>query len=126
MLRRLKKRAKAPTVIEYRGESVKAIKRAFRYVAKGAKLAHVTPHVLKHTAVSWALRVASPWVVSGMTATSVRTLQSVYGKHMVEDQKAAAEAVSRSGNTRNSRAKLAKRKATTKRRRATKKAARRG
>lgn len=114
-LRRQRKRSTCSHVIAYKGKPVASIKRAFRETAKAAKLPHVTPHVLKHTAVSWALRVASPWVVSGMTATSVRTLQAVYGKHMVEDLKAAAEAMAR-----NSRAIPPKPEATKKRRRAKK------
>jgi integrase len=97
-LRRLSRRAKAQTVIEFNGKPVVNIRRSFRTVAAAAKLPHVTPHVLKHTAVSWALRVASPWIVSGMTATSVSTLQAVYGKHMMEDVKAAAEAMARPVN----------------------------
>lgn len=104
-LKRLQKRATSDHVIVYNGQPIASIKRAFKDTAKAAKLAHVTPHVLKHTAVSWALRVASPWVVSGMTATSVRTLQNVYGKHMMEDQRAAVEEMAR-----NSRAKPAQRK----------------
>lgn len=115
-LRRLRKRSTCSHVIAWKGRPVASIKRAFREVAKAAKLPHVTPHVLKHTAVSWALRVASPWIVSGMTATSVRTLQAVYGKHMIEDLKVAAEAMAR-----NSRAIPPKPEATTTRRRAKKK-----
>lgn len=109
-LKPLAKRAKCPNVVEFRGKPVKGIKRAFKSIATLAGLAHVTPHVLKHTFVSQALKVASPWTVSGMTATSIRTLQAVYGKHMVEDQKAAAEAMSRL--TRKSRAKKTTKKAT--------------
>ena len=105
----LRKRASGDHVIQYRGKPIASIKRGFREVAKAANLAHITPHVLKHTFVSEALKVASPWVVSGMTATSIRTLQAVYGKHMVEDQKAAAEAM-----TRNSRAKTTGKKKATK------------
>lgn len=111
-LRRLQKRAKGANVVEFRGKPVRGIKRAFKSVAKLANLPHVTPHVLKHTFVSQALKVASPWTVSGMTATSIRTLQAVYGKHMVEDQKAAAEAMTRL--TRNSRAKTTRKKKATK------------
>jgi integrase len=121
-LRRLHKRQPGDRVIQYHNarkdgversrRPVKGIRRAFREVAKEAKLPHVTPHILKHTAVSWALRVASPWVVSGMTATSVKTLQSVYGKHMADDLKAAAEAVARSGITRKPRANPQNKKAT--------------
>lgn len=107
-LKRLRQRTKGTHVVQFRGEPVESIKRAFRYVAKAAKMPHVTPHVLKHTFVSQALQVASPWVVSGMTATSIRTLQAVYGKHMVEDQKKAAEAMAQL--TRKSRAKTGRRK----------------
>lgn len=114
-LRRLHKRAKSDHVITYNGEPIASIRRAFRDTAKAAKLAHVTPHVLKHTAVSWALRVASPWVVSGMTATSVRTLQNVYGKHLVEDQRVAVEKMAR-----NERANPVKKPATRKRKNAKK------
>jgi integrase len=103
----LRKRTKGTNVVQFRGEPVESIKRAFAYVADKAKLPHVTPHVLKHTFVSQALQVASPWVVSGMTATSIRTLQAVYGKHMVEDQKKAAEAMAHL--TRKSRAKTSSR-----------------
>jgi integrase len=121
-LRRLSKRATCKTVIAYKGKAVESIKRAFRQTANEAKMPHVTPHVLKHTAVSWALRVASPWIVSGMTATSVRTLQAVYGKHMLEDVKAAAEAMALSGIvTRNSRANSSETRKTKKRRYAKKK-----
>lgn len=109
-LKSVKKRSTGETVIEYRGKPVAAIKRAFKSVAKLANLSHVTPHVLKHTFVSQALKVASPWTVSGMTATSIRTLQAVYGKHMVEDQKKAAEAMARL--TRKSRAKRPAKQAT--------------
>lgn len=106
-LRALRKRTDGTHIIEYNGRPVASIKRSWREVATAAKLPKVTPHVLKHTAVSWALRVASLWTVSGMTATSVRTLQNVYGKHLVEDQRAAVEEM-----TRKSRANPTKEKAT--------------
>lgn len=120
-LRRLHARSNCAHVIAWKGKPVASIKRAFRETAKAANLPHVTPHVLKHTAVSWALRVASPWVVSGMTATSVRTLQTVYGKHMVDDLKAAAEAVARAGNTRKEHAKTPAKRVAQPRRRVVKK-----
>lgn len=104
-LRAQQKVAVSANVIEWDGRPIKSIKRSFRLAAAEAKQPHVTPHILKHTAVSWALRVASPWVVSGMTATSVRTLQKVYGKHMVGDLRQAAEAVAVDWNTRKRRAK---------------------
>jgi integrase len=120
-LRRLHKRSTSTHVFTWKGKPVASIRRAFRETAKAAKMPHVTPHVLKHTAVSWALRVASPWVVSGMTATSVRTLQAVYGKHMMDDLKVAAEAMAR-----NLRAIPPKPEATKKRRHAKKRAVNKG
>lgn len=106
-LKRLRQRTKGTHVVQFRGKPRRSIKRAFAYIADKAGMPHVTPHVLKHTFVSQALQVASPWVVSGMTATSIRTLQAVYGKHMVEDQKKAAEAMAQL--TRKSRAKTDRR-----------------
>jgi integrase len=111
-LRRLRKRQTGDHVIQYHnarnsdGErrttrSVKGVRRAFRNTVDRAneilkkagekKLPHVTPHVLKHTAASLALPLVSAWIVSGMMATSMRTLQKVYGKHMMSDLKAGAE-----------------------------------
>lgn len=118
-LRHQREKATAPTVIAFNGKPVASVRRAFRLVAARAKL-KLTPHTLKHTAVSLALPVVAPWIVSGMTATSMRTLQRVYGKHMMSDLKAGAEALARGANTRNSRANLPKPKATKKARRAKK------
>jgi integrase len=111
-LRRLRKRQEGDNVIQYhnarndKGERkttrpIKSVKRAFANTVAEAnailkkagekKLPHVTPHVLKHTAASLALPLVSAWIVSGMMATSMRTLQKVYGKHMMSDLKAGAE-----------------------------------
>lgn len=99
-LRRLRRTATGKHVVQFNGKPIASIRRAFRLVAKAAGVPHATPHTLKHTAVTWALRVASPWIVSGMTATSMRTLSSVYGKHLQTDLRAAAEAVAHSSDTR--------------------------
>lgn len=121
-LRRIRKRQQGEHVIQYNNarredrratasvRPVASIKRAFREAVAAAGIEiRVTPHTLKHTAVTWALRVASPWIVSGQTATSIRTLQRVYGKHMADDLRTAAEAVARSGMvTRKTRAKTKK------------------
>lgn len=127
-LRRIRKRQAGDHVIEYSNSRrddrrskattrpIASIKRAFALAVEAAGIkTRVTPHTLKHTAVTWALRVVSPWIVSGQTATSIRTLQRVYGKHMADDLRAAAEAVARSGMaTRKPRAKTKRKKATKK------------
>lgn len=103
-LRRWRKVAQTGHVIERDGRALKSIKRAFKLTAAESGLPWATPHVLKHTAATMALRVASPWVVSGMTATSIRTLQRVYGKHMIGDLKKAVEDMARASVARKPRA----------------------
>lgn len=90
-LRRARRKAKTGYVIEWRGQPVKSVKKAFRGLAKATKLPWLTPHILKHTFVTWALARVDAWTVQGITATSARTLQSVYGKHMPGNMRAAAE-----------------------------------
>lgn len=125
-LRHLQRTAAHEHVITYNSKPIKNPRRAFRLIAKAAGAPGVTPHILKHTAATLMLRVASAWVVSGQLATSMRTLQNVYGKHMVEDQRTAAEAVAMSGIARKVRAKEPKQKATKKRANAKKKRAVKG
>jgi integrase len=55
-LRAAKNRATTDHVIEYGGESVAAIKTGFRAACQRAGLARVTPHALRHTAVSWMIQ----------------------------------------------------------------------
>jgi integrase len=84
---------KGDYVVMHRGDRLKSIKKAFAAVCKRAKLKGVTPHTLKHTCITWMLRGGVPvWQVSGLTATSVATITKVYGKHVQEDLKAAANA----------------------------------
>lgn len=103
-LSHLKPLSKCSHVIAIGSKRVRVIRRAFETVAKRAGLEWITPHVLKHTAITWGLRVATPWTVSGMTATSLRTLEQVYGKHLVEDQREAAAAISHNRGMRKPRA----------------------
>lgn len=62
------------------------VRRAFEQFVKtacGGKYAWVTPHVLKHTAVSLRLMAGvSVWEVAQMTATTTKTIEQVYG-HLV-------------------------------------------
>lgn len=88
--------AKGPqmAVIRYKGRSITRQQRGWDAVVKAAGLgADVTPHVLKHSAATWLLRDGMDlWDVSGLTSTSTKTLESVYGHHMPEFQKATARA----------------------------------
>lgn len=88
--------------VEYQGARVGDIKRGFANAVKTAKLEKVTPHTLKHTAITWALQGgADKWQVSGYFATSVETIEKVYGHHApdhMESAKNAMDGVSRTGN----------------------------
>ncbi len=66
--------------------------------AKGISidLSKVTPHTLKHTAITWALqRGAKSWDVAGMFSTSIQTIESVYGHHSPDWQSSAVDAMSK-------------------------------
>jgi len=85
--------SKKQFVIGSKTEPMNGIWVAFRTACKLAKLEDVTPHTLKHTMITWGLAKASPWDVSGLTATSVATLTTIYGKHMKGHLKQAAAAL---------------------------------
>lgn len=71
--------------------------RGWDAVVKAAGLgADVTPHVLKHSCATMLLRDGVDlWDVSGLTSTSTKTLESVYGHHSPEFQKSSAKAFRR-------------------------------
>ena len=80
--------------VEYQGGHVGDIKRAFPKAVKAAGLTDVTPHTLKHTAITWALqRGASVWDAAGFFATSAETIQSVYGHHSPDHQASVLRAI---------------------------------
>ena len=84
-------------VIRYKGRPITRQQRGWDAVVKAAGLgADVTPHVLKHSAATWLLRAGMDlWDVAGLTSTSTKTLETVYGHHSPEFQKATAQAFRR-------------------------------
>lgn len=85
-----------PNVISFRGEPLADIKKGFGEAVRRAGLEDVTPHTLKHTAVTWAF-------IEGMTmeqavdyfATSRETLERVYRSYSPHAQKEAAAIMDR-------------------------------
>jgi integrase len=69
-------------VIEIKGKAVGSIKHSFATACTNAKLKDVTPHILKHTCITWLLQRGVPdWEVAGWTETSVETIRRTYGHH---------------------------------------------
>lgn len=82
--------------VEYQGARVGDVKRAFGNAVNDAKLTGVTPHTLKHTAITWALmNGATVWDCAGYFSTSAETIQKVYGHHASDYMESALGAVER-------------------------------
>jgi integrase len=81
-------------VIEWAGSPVARIKHAFHDAAIRAGLTGVTPHVLRHTVVTWQLQAGVPvWEVAGFVGMDADTVQQVYGHHHAEHTRRAARAL---------------------------------
>lgn len=84
--------------VEYQGGPVGDVKRAFRKAAAEAGLDGVTPHTLKHTAITWAMQAGvDKWQAAGFFSTSAETIENVYGHHSPEFMESAKSAIERRG-----------------------------
>lgn len=79
-------------VIEYKGKSVKDIKRSFATTAKNAKLSDMHPHVLRHTAAVWMAEGGVPMseIAQYLGHSSTRVTERVYARYSPEYLKKAA------------------------------------
>lgn len=76
----------------YEGARVAKLRRSFPQAVKRAGLSGVTPHTLRHTAVTWAMQRGVPiWEVAGYFGMTVDMIQRVYGHHHPDFQRRAAE-----------------------------------
>lgn len=83
-LRRWKaRRPEAQHIVEWRGEPVRDVKKGFAATRKAAGLdERVTPHSLRHTAISWAMQSgADRWEVAGYFGVTMQMIEEVYGHH---------------------------------------------
>ena len=84
------------SVIEFEGRPIKSIRKAFAKVAEAANLVGVTPHALRHTAVTWAMQNgADPYDTADFFGMTFDILQRVYGHHHPDHQKGVGEALTR-------------------------------
>jgi integrase len=84
-------------VVQHGDAAIASISRGFMFTAKRAGLANVTPHVLRHTAVTWMVQAGVPISeVAGYAAMSQGMVERVYGHHSPDHMKKAVAALSRS------------------------------
>ena len=104
-------------LIEFDREACQSIKKAFAQVvadadkqaaAAAAKLGvapppalrDVTPHVLRHTAVTWSMQAgADAWKIGGFVGMSERMIQQTYGHHHPDHHGGVGELLARAGRT---------------------------
>jgi integrase len=82
-------------VIEYESRPVQKLRRSWRSACGAAELgADVTPHTLRHTAVTWRLqRGVKIWEVAGYVGMSEKMVRDNYGHHSPDHLKAARDAI---------------------------------
>lgn len=78
--------------VEYQGAMCGDIKTAWGTIADS--LPDVTPHTLRHTAITWAMqRGARVWDVAGYFGVSVEMIEKTYGHQHPDHQSSAREAM---------------------------------
>lgn len=89
-------------IVRWYGKPIAKEKRAWALTVSAARMGdEVTPHVLKHTCITWLLREPDKdrklelWDISGLTGTSIKTIESTYGHQDADYQRAAAGAFAR-------------------------------
>ena len=85
-------------LIEWQGQSVKRINKAFRSVRKAAGLGpEVTPHTLRHTAITWQAQLGVPaHEICGFFGITMEVFERVYGHHHPDYQANAVNALNKS------------------------------
>lgn len=80
-------------IVEWEGAAVKRVSKAFARLAKECGLA-VTPHTLRHTAVTWAMQNgADPVEARGFFGLTEKTMNDVYLHHHPDHQGSVTRAI---------------------------------
>jgi integrase len=84
-------------VIERAGRAIGSIKHGFANACARAGLSDdVTPHTLRHTAITWMLQADVPiWDVANFTGMTVAMVEGTYGHATVNSKRRAAKALER-------------------------------
>ncbi len=83
-------------VVEWNGKPVVSVRKSFAAAARSAKIdRHITPHICRHTAATWAMQEGSDlWQAAGYLGMSPELLQRVYGHHHPDFQSDVAARIS--------------------------------
>jgi integrase len=83
-------------VVEYEGKPVASVKKAFARAVADAGLEDVSPHVLRHTAITWAMQGgADPYDASDFFGVTRELIERTYGHHHPDHQRGVADALTR-------------------------------
>jgi integrase len=84
-------------LIEWQGDPVRRINKAFRSARKAAGLgSDVTPHTLRHTAITWQAQLGVPaHEICGFFGITLEVFERVYGHHHPDYQSNAVNAFTR-------------------------------
>lgn len=93
---RRRKASGAIWAVHENGQRLGDVKRSFAAACEAAGLSDVTPHTLKHTAITWAMQKGmKPDDAAAYFSTSRETIFRVYWHHSPDFQKDAAEVMDR-------------------------------
>ncbi|MGE4254311.1 MAG: site-specific integrase [Xanthobacteraceae bacterium] len=68
--------------VEWNGQPVKDVDKAFRNVAHAVELPDVTPHTLRHTAATWLMQFGTDkWEAAEYLGMTAKQLDETYGHH---------------------------------------------
>lgn len=101
-IRRWKRKGIArESLIEFQGESVLRVSKGFAQVVKTAKLHDVSPHILRHTAITWQAQAGTPTEeIRGFFGITAQMFERVYGHHHPDYQSRAVNALNNSRQIR--------------------------
>ncbi|MGK7651068.1 site-specific integrase [Roseovarius sp. B08] len=90
----------AKWVVEIEGHRVGGIKNDWETIREIAGMPEVTPHTLRHTAITWAMQGgANVWHVSGFFGVTMDTLEKYYAHHHPDYVKTAVNVANKMGKS---------------------------
>lgn len=97
-------------VIEWRGKSIRAVKKAFQDACRRAGIEDCSPHILRHTSATHMVMASVPLAeVARFLGDTEAMVEKVYGKHSPDYLRRAADALAGPGGPRQNTTLLGKR-----------------